>query len=584
MNPNNETVLNDFETLSHEDLLDAYEKLADSYKKIKILHETEHQVCYELKRSNQVLTSSEIYLQNELESINIIHNKELDEVRQKNINILEDIKEKNHELLSDNSKLENKNEDLNSRITDLEYDIEMLKARYIEEKPRPRISDVHPTPLEQENENLQLVIDEIRENMEAISDQNKSYLQQLEELKEKVMCLEDNLESKKLELDEKNESLEALQDKITELTVEMAIYKSAPEDANRKGNSLFAEVDDQRQQMKSILHNQKIHYMEMKKAYNAKDMEIRRLKRENCNIKQEIQACSNLFKRSDQVLLQSLNSRVSQLLRDNRNLEQLLATAEKNFIELAKTQNIDWIESLLVTSNNDTRDLKDKLYQCLLEKSSLGDILQKTQKELAKYRLDGVKLKILLGRLVDENNIKINETNYMDIGIDSEFLESLKQDDNKGAELSPDMIGDESVCDELGENTMFLITTKRTFQQEFAMREEKPQEVPKIREPVPENTNCYKDLNKENCVTDKFSFVQPSAVKPLTEKKTNFSPEIIKTDDIKSVKFSEVNETKSIDETQEQFEQSKLARKKAPVMIKRINIPSRANRSANIQK
>lgn len=232
MNPNNETVLTDFETLSHEDLLDAYEKLSDSYRKIKNLHETEHQICYELKRSNQVLSNSEIYLQNELESINVSHNKELDEVRQKNSNILEDLKEKNHELLSDNSKLENKNEDLNSKITDLEYDIEMLKARCIEEKPRPRISDVHPTPLEQENANLQLAIDEIRENMEAVSHQNKSYIQKLEELNEKVMCLEDNLDSKKSELDEKNESLETLQDKITEMTVEMAIYKSAPEDAS----------------------------------------------------------------------------------------------------------------------------------------------------------------------------------------------------------------------------------------------------------------------------------------------------------------------------------------------------------------
>ena len=85
---------------------------------------------------------------------------------------------------------------------------------------------------------------------------------------------------------------------------------------DRKGNSLFAEVDDQRQQMKSILHNQKIHYMEMKKAYNAKEMEIRRLKRENCNIKQEIQTCSNLFKRSDQVLLRKQTMR-----QFNRNLE-----------------------------------------------------------------------------------------------------------------------------------------------------------------------------------------------------------------------------------------------------------------------
>lgn len=94
---------------------------------------------------------------------------------------------------------------------------------------------------------------------------------------------------------------------------------------DRKGNSLFAEVDDQRQQMKSILHNQKIHYLEMKKAYNAKEMEIRRLKRENCNIKQEIQACSNLFKRSDQVLLRKKTIR-----HFNMNLEIIFIFSLKN--------------------------------------------------------------------------------------------------------------------------------------------------------------------------------------------------------------------------------------------------------------
>ena len=194
-------------------------------------------------------------------------------------------------------------------------------------------------------------------------------------------------------------------------------------------------------------------------------------------------------------------------------------------------------------------------------------------------------MKILLRRLVDEHNIKINEVNYLDIGIDSEFIESLKQDDNKGAERSPDITADDSVCEELGESTMFLITTKRTFQQEFvAMRKENTLNVLKMQEVVQKNIDCFEDLNKENCVTDKFSFIQPSSPKPLTEKKNNFLPDINKTDEVKSVKFSEVFETKAIDETPEQFEQSKLARKKAPVMIKRINIPSRANRSANIQK
>lgn len=76
--------------------------------------------------------------------------------------------------------------------------------------------------------------------------------------------------------------LEDTQEKMIELNAEIAVYKNAPEEASgliclskillfyklflildKKGNSLFAEVDDQRQKMKSILSAQNKQYLQV---------------------------------------------------------------------------------------------------------------------------------------------------------------------------------------------------------------------------------------------------------------------------------------------------------------------------------
>jgi len=68
---------------------------------------------------------------------------------------------------------------------------------------------------------------------------------------------------------------------------------------DRKGNSLFAEVDDQRQVMKHLLANQKKSYLDMKKIFNESKYEIRRLKKENSAMHTELQACSTIFCSAD---------------------------------------------------------------------------------------------------------------------------------------------------------------------------------------------------------------------------------------------------------------------------------------------
>lgn len=67
----------------------------------------------------------------------------------------------------------------------------------------------------------------------------------------------------------------------------------------KRGNSLFAEVDDQRQHMKRVLAAQKTHYAQMKVEYGRSQQEIRSLKRENAAMKKELEICAAMFMNAD---------------------------------------------------------------------------------------------------------------------------------------------------------------------------------------------------------------------------------------------------------------------------------------------
>lgn len=95
---------------------------------------------------------------------------------------------------------------------------------------------------------------------------------------------------------------EAAQEKILQLTEELSTLRTEPAavDPEKRGNSLFAEVDDQRQHMKAVLAAQKKHYVQMKQQFDLSQQEIRALKRENAAMKKELEICSTLFLNADQ--------------------------------------------------------------------------------------------------------------------------------------------------------------------------------------------------------------------------------------------------------------------------------------------
>lgn len=336
--------------------------------------------------------------------------------------------------------------------------------------------------------------------------------------------------------------------------------------------------------MKKILQGERSHYLEMKKAYNAKEMEIRRLKRENFNIKSEIQSCSNLLKRGEQMSSTHTKIYVSQLENDKCNLETQLKSMEEKLIDISKMQRMHWVETFLTSASKDSRDLKDKLYILLREKTSLADNYSKTQKELAKSRLDSIKLKVLLGRIVDEFKIKIDERNFADIGIDEGVFENLKSEQYQDIDMEDsinEIKHEESVNEMLNESTIVLLGGRDKLgnalpqvkqidlikQEKVEVKEISGNEI--IVNKVPLNDEL--PVNVKNIEVDKenSSFQLPlSSSSPIVTKDTK---NILPLKD-KVVKFSTNVETKIIDSTKEEFKQSQEARKRPAFTVKHIKI------------
>lgn len=312
--------------------------------------------------------------------------------------------------------------------------------------------------------------------------------------------------------------------------------------------------------MKVILQGERSHYLEMKKSYNAKEVEIRRLKRENMNIKQEIETCSSLLMRGEQIAIQALSAQVSQLQCENRRLEGLLEANQKNLIDLANEQNLGWIDSLLSTASSETRDLKDKQVTLMMQKTLLAENLNKIQRELAKARLDCVKFKMLVARLLDANSIQFNPYDYFDIGLDDDVLESLKTEEYEALSDPNETINNSDVLSESeivllgGRKRLGPLISPPTPAREVVSRSEDEAAV--------NEENLLNQIKSETVKTPTKSPAKPlKQLQPCMEK---------------AVKFSKVIESIVIDSTQEQFEQSKQARKRQGIIVKRIIIPSKA--------
>ncbi|TMW54858.1 hypothetical protein DOY81_000091 [Sarcophaga bullata] len=406
----------DIVNLTRDELLIEYCKLFDRFQDLREANESDTQKIHELKRSLDTAVAAQSYLSQELEQYSNSDQSNIENELHKTQADLTELKKKYGKLeVSFNTLQQDYNTLLEENSTISKNLEEALKYKEIvSAKDEPITSEDDALRIQMlENENMDLL-----QKIEGFEERSVRYTlavaeceKNIEILRDQITCLEENLQSKRMDLEEKLQILESTQEQLAEANAKIAMLSSTPDSNDRKGNSLFAEVDDQRQAMKQLLAAQKKSYLQMKKIYNESEHEIRRLKRENISMHTELEACSSIFCNADKVYQEKLNERVRHLLNQNEELERKLKWTQDRLKELACEKGVIWLDSMLSFCKKETDDLKSQLHSVRIQKASLEEQLRNAQQDMARWRFESLKSRcILLDReqLLTENNISFN--------------------------------------------------------------------------------------------------------------------------------------------------------------------------------
>lgn len=166
-------------------------------------------------------------------------------------------------------------------------------------------------------------------------------------------------------------------------------------------------------------------------------------------------------------------------------------------------------------------------------------------------------MKLLLGKIVDANQIEINAADLDGIDIDPESLKSYKDSNDSPFSASLETVPTDSA-------KPFDPNFTALLNESLALEDSKENVRDDDCRKVPEN------IVRQTCQISKLR----SILVPKAENIPKFN-EIQK----QSVHFSEIVKTEHISKTSEQLQDAKAARKKFNVPVKRIQIISKSNKS-----
>lgn len=417
----NQTIIADVNSLTGEELAEQYRRLAETYKALKRTYEDELQTSYELRRNYQTAQESVSYMTTELDSIDSVHKVELEKLKEKYSHSLTALKDANTELKLQNASQETTIECLQQQINQLKDKVEELEttgSKGDSISGNISLSTEKESFLERENEELKQLVSDQQEKIDTLMLQVVNSESKLENLKEKLVCMEDNLSSKKQDLEELQTMLESTQEENMRLNADLAALNSVPDDANKKGNSLFAEVDDQRQKMIDMLQAQRKRYLEMKKLHAESQFQIRRLTRENRELCDDIKTCSELFLKADSSYRDEMNRQIGQLNEEVQRLRDQLASTERLLID--RTGGTGWVDPFVAYYRNETNTLKTQLFQSQMAKRLVDEICFEAQQDLAKWRFEALKSRYtIINResLLEEHEIAFPTIDSLQAGI-----------------------------------------------------------------------------------------------------------------------------------------------------------------------
>ncbi|XP_049940170.1 myosin-2 heavy chain-like isoform X2 [Schistocerca serialis cubense] len=183
--------------------------------------------------------------------------------------------------------------ELESKIQELEV-ISSLRRASIEKAEEQCISLTTDSSeellmLEAEKCEAWKTYSELQKGTEELNAQNNLLASETNELSEKISELCSKLALTVEECNMSNEKMEALQEENLIMKGELEMLKGKVVNHSSKGNSLFAEVEVSRQQLKNEAKKQKEQLLALQNTYSQTVFEIRKLMKENAKMSEELE-------------------------------------------------------------------------------------------------------------------------------------------------------------------------------------------------------------------------------------------------------------------------------------------------------
>ncbi|KAG8266025.1 hypothetical protein J6590_080542 [Homalodisca vitripennis] len=234
-----------------------------------------------------------------------------------------------------------------------------------------------------EQEDSQIKINKLVEENSELVDAICQLKRERQILQDELTEIKEHLQQKTNDLQNVKTSLESVREEKALLSTEMQVLKAADTNAPR-GNSLFAEVEENRQKVAAQRELLKMKYLNLKKVLSQKQVENNKLKLEIVKIRREEKDDDKNILRDYSHLIHTYKERVSELEKDLRTLQQ--RNDQPIVFSGEFSAQLQWCSTTIENTRKEVRTLQEQLEQRGSNYVTQGHQLFDSQKENRKLK------------------------------------------------------------------------------------------------------------------------------------------------------------------------------------------------------
>ncbi|XP_063239479.1 protein Spindly isoform X2 [Bacillus rossius redtenbacheri] len=213
----------------------------------------------------------------------------------------------------------------------------------------------------------------------------------VKDLSQELEVAKNNLEQKKAELDSAQEIIEDLRAEATRLRLEAESLRAEGASHARRGNSLFAEVEDRRKAMQAHLDSARAKLRRCRTALKSRDAEISKLRADKAYLGFEFKSLAKECRLTDSQWHSSYTQRIQEL---ERTVRELRAGGQPPAPGRAGGDDdggdLGWVSRLLADRRSEVRRLEEALEEKSVACLMAADCLKEARRDLQLARAENL--------------------------------------------------------------------------------------------------------------------------------------------------------------------------------------------------